>query len=421
MSSAYVIHADFYQTDREGRALEMPSSYLLVRDGRVVSLTTSRPDVSDATFLDWSGLLVIPGLTDLHVHASQYQFRGLWMDEELLEWLNAHTFPEEAKYKEISYASQAYRIFTDDLLHSATTRAAIFATIHEDSTLLLARYLEEAGIAAYVGKVNMDRNSVPELTEDSEASVMSTLSFIEKMKDFKNVKPIITPRFIPSCSDWLLDELARIAKERGLPVQSHLSENQSEGEWVHSLCPESVSYADAYRRHGLWGGVPTIMAHCVYSMEAEPGLMRNEDIFVAHCPDSNTNLSSGIAPARWFLENGVNMGLGSDVAGGTTLSILRAITDAVKVSKLRWRLVDQRFRPLSFREAFHIASRGGGAFFGGVGGFDGGMEADLVALDDSVRKTAIKDLSLEERLERHAYLAPEEPVTHKMVKGRLLF
>lgn len=372
---------------------------------------------------DYSGKLIVPGLTDLHIHAPQYVFRGMKMDLELLEWLNTSAFPEEAKYQDTEYARRAYRIFVDDLRKSGTTRCCMFATLHLPATKVLMELLEESGQISYVGKVNMDRNSPDYLCEESaEASAEATVQWLaETGKAFSRTKPILTPRFIPSCSDELMERLAAIQKEYNLPVQSHLSENHGEISWVQELVPESRFYGDAYDRVGLFGGnVPTIMAHCVHSGEEETELMKKRGVYIAHCPQSNTNLMSGIAPVRTYLEKEIPMGLGSDVAGGAVLSIFRAMADAIQVSKLRAVLVDHNLKPLTMAEAFFLGTKGGGSFFGKVGSFDAGYECDALVLDEG-KIPYPQELTIEERLERFIYLSGNDDILHKFVKGRRLF
>lgn len=218
-----------------------------------------------------------------------------------------------------------------------------------------------------------------------------------------------------------MEMLHVIQHEYHLPVQSHLSENQGEIAWVRELCPNAKHYGDAYHHFGLFGGpgCPTIMAHCVYSEGDELELMKQQ-VFVAHCPASNTNLSSGIAPVRRFLQQGVPVGLGSDVAGGTHTSIFRAMADAIQVSKLRWRLVDDSLAPLTAAEAFYLGTAGGGAFFGKVGSFLPGYEFDALVINDS-RYTPSGTLSIMERLERSIYLADERDFQYKFVQGRQIF
>ena len=162
------------------------------------------------------------------------------------------------------------------------------------------------------------------------------------------------------------------------------------------------------------------MAHCVYSSDAELSLMKTRGVFIAHCPQSNTNLSSGIAPIRHYLEEELHIGLGTDIAGGHSLSMLRAIADAIQVSKLRWRLVDDSQKPLSLEEAFYMATMGGGAFFGKVGTFAEDYEFDALILDDS-RLRHPQPLNSRERLERLIYLADDSCIAGKYVSGNKIF
>lgn len=420
--SNYVIRGDFIHTPTKDGFVENKDSYLVVEKGIIKGLFNELPEEYKTFILhDYTNKLIIPGFTDLHVHASQYQFRGLWMDEELLTWLNNHTFPEESKYIDEEYADKAYQIFVDDLKNSATVRSCIFATIHKDATKALMKKIDDSGQVAYVGKINMDRNSPDILRETKDESIKSTLEWLEETENaFTNVKPIITPRFIPSCCDDLLEDLGKIVKEHNLPVQSHLDESLSEIEWIKELCPGTKHYADCYDRFGLFGNTPTIMAHCVWPNDEEIALMKKNNVFVAHCPDSNLNLTSGIAPVKKFLDEGIKVGLGSDIAGGASLSLFKVITEAIQCSKMRVKLLQDE-KALSFSEAFYIASKGGGEFFGKVGSFEEGFSADLVVLDDSVERTTLtSELSLKERLERYTYLDGGKSIVAKWIKGKNL-
>lgn len=415
---SFALHADFVHAPTPERVEEAASSWLVVVDGKVAGLFSELPRIySGLGRIEMPGRLAAPGFTDLHVHAPQHQFRGLNMDLELIEWLERHTFPEEARYSDLDYAEKAYSIFVSELLRGATTRACVFATVHPEATKLLCRMLEESGLYAYVGKVNMDRNCPDGLREDTGRSVGETLEFISSFNSDSRVKPIITPRFIPSCSDELCGALGEMAEETKVPVQSHMSENRSEIEWVGELCPDASTYGQAYLNRGLIGKSTSIMAHCVWPGD-DMDLLADEDVYVAHCPDSNANLSSGVAPVVEMMERGVKVGIGTDVAGGASLSMPGAVAMAVKASKLR--TVWEGGRALLFSEAFHLATRGGGAFFGDAGSFEPGMDADIVVLDESGIPTALEGLSPSERLERYCYLAPEAPVLAKWAGGRRL-
>jgi guanine deaminase len=377
--------------------------------------------------VDYGDALIFPGMVDLHVHAPQYAFRGTSMDLELMDWLNSYTFPEEEKYEDLSYAERAYALFVQAMKKGATTRACIFATRHRYATELLMKFMEESGLVSYVGKVNMDREASENLTEESaDISAYTTFGWLNAVKDkFEYTKPILTPRFIPCCTDKMMEELREIQMAYGIPVQSHLSESKGEIDFVKFLRPENPFYGDSYNEYDLFGknddigtDVKTVMAHCVWSTDEEVELMRKNGVFVAHCPASNMNLTSGIAPIRKYLDLGLHIGLGSDVAGGHSDSIFRAITDAIQASKMYFRLVKESDKPLVFSEAFYLATKGGGEFFGKVGSFEEGYEFDAVVMDDNVLAHP-QTLNLAERMERAVYLGLDEKnITAKYVAGR---
>ena len=397
-------------------------SYLLCTDGICGGIFSEVPaQYAGYPVEDTGGCLIIPGLVDMHIHAPQFPYRGLGMDCELLEWLYKYAYPEESKYADLSYADKAYRIFAETLAATATTRAVVFATVHREATLRLMDIMEKTGMVSCIGKVNMDRDAPDGLREtDADSAAADTLAFVTQAQErgYRNTYPIITPRFIPSCTDELLQKISEIRKRFDLPVQSHLSENPDEVEMVRRLVPEAAFYGDAYDRVGLFGGDSrTVMAHCIYSSEEEIALMKHNGVWVAHCPDCNMNVSSGIAPIRKYLESGLRVGLGTDVAGGHTESMFRAVTAAIQVSKLYWRLLDRDSAPLSFPESFYLATKGGGAFFGQVGSFEEGYEFDAVVLDDSVLPHP-QPLTVQERLERAFYLGLDRNgIRNKYVRG----
>ena len=398
-----------------------PNSYLICSQRKCAGIFPVLPEkYRGIPCTDYKDDLIIPGLTDLHVHAPQYTFRASGMDLELLDWLNTYAFPQEARYENLEFARSAYSIFAEDMKKSPNTRACIFGTLHVPATELLMELMDKTGLKTMIGKVNMDRNGSPILQETSaEASAQATVAWIEDtLNRFENTMPILTPRFTPACTDQLMAKLSQIQKKYHLPMQSHLSENFGEIEWVKELCPGTHFYGEAYHQFQLFGGdCPTIMAHCVHSSEEELALMKKQGVYVAHCPQSNTNLSSGIAPARHYLEAGLHVGLGSDIAGGTSLSILRAMADAIQVSKLYWRLVDSSAKPLTLEEAFYLGTEGGGSFFGKVGSFREGYEFDAVILNSSTIPTPLS-LSPKDRLERLVYLSDDRNITGKYVSGR---
>lgn len=394
MNNSFVLKGNICQTITSKELDLHENAFAVCVDGVSKGVFDILPEeYTDLPLWDHGDALIFPGMVDLHVHAPQYAFRGMCMDLELMDWLNRYTFPEEEKYEDLEYAKKAYGLFVDALKNSATTRACIFATCHRPATELLMKLMEESGLVSFVGKVNMDREASQALTEASaDISAYTTFGWINAVKDkFRNTMPILTPRFIPCCTNQLMEELRQIQMAYGISVQSHLSESKGELEFVKFLRPEDAFYGASYNDYDLFGknddidtNFKTVMAHCVWSTDEEVELMRKNGVFVAHCPASNMNLTSGIAPIRRYLDQGLNIGLGSDIAGGHSDSIFRAITDAIQVSKMYFRMVDESVKPLVFPEAFYLATKGGGAFFGKVGSFEEGYEFDVVVLDDSV-------------------------------------
>ena len=393
-------------------------AYLHVKDGKCIDTYKNvSAELSSLEIKDYRGNLILPGMVDLHLHAPQYAYRGTKMDLPLLDWLNINTFPEEAKYENVDYAKAAYENFVEDLKESPTTRAVIFATLHKDATLCLMDLLEKTGLNTMVGKVNMDRNSPDYLTEHSaDESLKNTVNWLEGIpQDYQHCHPILTPRFTPTCSDTLMEGLGKLMRERNLPLQSHLSENKAEIEWVKELCPDAKNYGDSYDRYGLLNH--TVMAHCVHTEEEELELLMQRGTFICHCPQSNTNLQSGVSPVKHFLKRGAKLGLGTDVAGGANLSMFRAMTDAIQASKLRNCLLDEKDSALNLEEAFYMATLSGGQFFGKVGSFLPGYDADILVFER--KRKGVRKETLLERLEMLLYTEKELfDLKAKFVQGR---
>ena len=417
---SFILKGDICYSLLSGELKAAEDSHLVCIEGKSAGVYETLPEsYRGLPLIDCRGQLIMPGLIDLHVHAPQFSYQALGMDLELIDWLNTYTFPAEARFADLEHARAVYAAFVRDMQRGPNTRALIFATRHVPATLLLMDLLEESGLVSMVGKVNMDRNAPLALREtDAAASLADTRFWLSKVAGkYRRVSPILTPRFIPACSDELMAGLGALQRETGLPVQSHLSETLQETAWAEDLRPDALSYGHAYWQNGLFGGeAPTVMAHCVWPSEAEFALIKEQNIWVAHCPQSNTNLASGIAPIRRFLDAGIPVGLASDMAGGAHGSIFRAMTDAIAVSKLYWRLVDQEAAALSLEEAFYLGTLGGGRFFGQVGSFLEGYELDALVIDDGAF-FGTATYAIPERLARVIYLSDDRHIRRKFVRG----
>ncbi|MCQ2345555.1 MAG: amidohydrolase family protein [Paludibacteraceae bacterium] len=413
-----IYRANIICTPTPERFKILEHGYVVVNDdGRIQGVYESLPDSFVSTpVTDFGDCLLIPAFCDMHVHAPQYRNLGLALDEELLPWLQKYTFPEEMKFSDIRYAERIYRRFVHELWMQGTMRSAVFATIHPQATDLLAALFEEAGMSAYVGLVAMNRNCPDQLTNTAEDACTYYQDAFQRQTDL--VKPILTPRFIPACTPDMLSRIGQLAASSGMPVQSHLSENLSEVEWVQSLEVEASCYGDAYNRYGLFGQTPTLMAHCCYTDGEELRLLRDNGVFVVHCPTSNSNLASGMAPIRHFLNEGVKVALGTDVSAGHYLSMLRVIQYAIQISKLHYAQSRGKVKYLSLSEAFYLATKSGGAFFGKVGSFEPGYMFDALVVDDSYLN--YDNYSLEHRIERYIYLGDDRDIRHRFCNGKEL-
>ena len=423
MKNVYKAHILFTKEKDHFEVLE--NGYVLVEDGIVkgVSSNLRELDYEGAKVTDFGNKLLIPAMNDMHVHAPQVHNQGVAMDLELLPWLQNYTFPEESKYADVAYAERMYRRFIHTQWLFGTMRSVVFATVHTDSTRKLMHLYQEAGMGAMVGKVAMNRNCPDALCEDVDAYLTGTEQLIQEFGDTEVrgcggaslVRPIITPRFVPSCTPELLKACGELAGKYQLPVQSHLSENVSEIAWVAELEPESENYGDAYNRYGLFGQTPTIMAHCVWTHGKELELMKRNGVMVAHCPTSNFNIASGMAPIRTFLDEGVPIGLGSDISGGHDLNMFRMLVYAIQVSKMQYQQ-DHSKAFLTLPEIFWIATKSAGSFFGKVGSFEPGYEFDALVIDDGVLHP--DEYSLLHRLERFIYVGDDRQIVHRFCRGQ---
>ena len=423
MKNVYKAHLLFTKEKDHFEILE--NGYIAVEDGIITAVSTNLADMNcpSVAVTDFGDKLLIPAMIDMHVHAPQIHNQGVAMDLELLPWLQNYTFPEESKYTDVEYAERMYRRFLHTQWLFGTMRSVVFSTIHTESTRKLMQLYQETGMGAFVGKVAMNRNCPATLSEDVDAYIEGCEQLITEFSDGTQqpsnlpplVRPIITPRFVPSCTPELLKACGQLAHKYQLPVQSHLSENISEIEWVAALEPDSDSYGDAYNRYGLFGQTPTVMAHCVWTAGKELELMKRNDVMVAHCPTSNFNLASGLAPVRTLLDNGIRIGLGSDISGGHDLNMFRMLSYAIQVSKIHYQQ-DHSKTFLSLPEIFWIATKSAGSFFGKVGSFEPGYEFDALVIDDSVLYPA--EYSLQHRLERFIYVGDDRQIVHRYCRGK---
>lgn len=344
---------------------------------------------------------------DTHIHAPQYPNSGIFGSSTLLDWLQTYTFPLEASFGDkVSpdnaphEAHRTYNRVVSRTLSYGTTCAAYYATIHVPATNLLASICHAKGQRALIGRVCMDNpETCPDYYRDesAEASITSTKASIAHIHNLDPsgtlIKPIITPRFAPACTDHALSQLGALAASTSPPthIQSHISENTSEIALVSTMFPSCNSYAHIYDKANLLTR-RTILAHAVHLSAHERSLLRSRGSGISHCPSSNSAIGSGLCPVRELLDDGLSIGLGTDVSGGYSPSLLEAVRHACLISRLVGfaKTYEASGREkLSVEEALYLATRGGARVLDmedEIGGFEKGMywDAQMIELGASV-------------------------------------
>jgi guanine deaminase len=382
--------------------------------------------------------VLLPGLVDLHVHAPQWPQLGLALDRPLEEWLQACTFPLESRYADTHYARQVYESLVDTLLANGTTTALYFGTIHLAATQALADICLSRSQRALIGRVAMDDpDQCPAYYRDPSAAVAAaeTRAFIGYVRSMPGnesglILPVITPRFIPSCTDELLRSLGRLARETGCHVQTHCSES----DWAHAfvLARYGITDTAALDRLGLLSR-RTVLAHGNFIDGPDVATILAAGAGIAHCPLSNVYFSDAVFPVRRMLEHGVHVGLGTDISGGASPSLLENARHAVIASRSLESGVDPRLSRGERRSpdsridaatAFWLATAGGGVALDlRIGVFREGYQFDAVVLDGDAPDSNLRlepGAAPEELVQKIVYHATRADIKEVWVANRLV-
>ncbi|NKB77792.1 MAG: guanine deaminase [Gammaproteobacteria bacterium] len=325
--------------------------------------------------------LIMPGFVDAHVHYPQCEVIGAY-DTQLLDWLETHTFPAELKFSDQQYGEEIAAFFIDQLLSNGTTTALVFGTVHPESVDAFFTVAERRKLRMICGKVMMDRHAPKALCDTPASSYQQSRDLIRRWHGRSRLSYAVTPRFAPTSSPEQLDMAGRLMREfPDVYLQTHLSENLKECEWVSTLFPEQKDYLDVYDHHGLLGR-RSVFAHGIHLSDDEWQRLHQTDSSIAFCPTSNLFIGSGLFRLDKADEYHVSVGLGTDVGGGDSFSILRTINEAYKVQQLQG-------DNLSPFRALYLATLGGAKSLNlesVIGNFESGKEADFVVLDYQATK-----------------------------------
>ena len=393
---------------------------LVVRDGAVAALGPWAELVEtlapDEKIVDYTGKLILPGFVDTHTHYAQTDVVAS-DGEQLLDWLERHTYPAERRFEEPAHASAVARFFVDELLRNGTTTAMVYATVHPHSADAIFAAAEARKLRLLAGKVMMDRNCPAYLRDTAQSSYDDSKALIERWHGRGRLGYVVTPRFALSSSEEQLRLAGRLLDEHpGVFLQSHLAENRAEVAWIAELFPESRSYLDVYDRYGLLRE-RAVYGHCIWLDDTDRRRMGETGAAMSFCPTSNLFLGSGLFDVEAALRHGVRVGIGTDIGGGTSFSMLRTLDEAYKVSQLAGR----RLAPL---RAFYLATLGGAhalCLDDRIGSLAPGREADFVVLDPAATPLLARRMqsvrSLEEKLAVLMVLGDDRAVAATHILG----
>lgn len=372
------------------------------------------------------GTMLLPGLVDTHVHLPQYEAAAIGTGE-LLDWLNTYIFPLEARFADDSYARDRSVRFFRDALSLGTTTMSVYCSSQANAAERAFEVAFEVGIRVCMGKTMMDVGAPENILFSPEQNIDDSLRVAKAWhgKDGGRLQYTLTPRFAGSCSRDLLRLTGDVARTDGFRIQTHLSENPAELRYIAELFPEHGSYTEVYHAYGILTN-RTVMAHSIYLSPQERSLLRQFDCALSHCPCSNRFLQSGVMALRNNLREGFKIGLGTDVAGGFSLSMLNEAKEAAESSKT-WNILHrgQEVQAVSAEETLWLATLGGAEALGleaHIGNFAEGKEADFIAVaENDVFPQESRFDEPSERIARVVYGAGRHTVQATFVRGKQVF
>ena len=353
---------------------------LVVKDGIIQALGNAEEQIAllDSTIEveHHPDALIVPGFVDTHIHYPQSDMIASY-GEQLLDWLNNYTFPEESKFADKQYASDVAERFIAELLRNGTTTALVFGTVHKQSVDAFFEAALPLNLRMICGKVMMDRHAPDYLTDTPETAYEDSKELIERWHNHGRLHYAVTPRFAPTSTSEQLSAAGKLLSEYDdLYMHTHLSENRQECSWVQELFPDSKNYLDVYDQHQLLSE-RSVFAHGIHLCDQEYNRLSETGSAIAFCPTSNLFLGSGLFNLEKAELHKVNVGMGTDVGGGTSFSMFSTLNEAYKVIQMQGQNLD----PI---KSFYLATLGGAKALrldDKVGNLAVGSEADFVILD----------------------------------------
>ncbi len=352
---------------------------VLIEDGRIAALGQAS-DLSDAhpeaNIKDYGDQLIMAGFVDSHVHYPQTAMIASW-GKRLIDWLNSYTFPEEMKFDDPAYAAEITNRYLDLTAAHGTTTMCSFCTIHPESVDAFFTAAQARGQRVVAGKTCMDRNAPEGLRDTAQTGYDQSKALLEKWHGVDRISYAITPRFSPTSTPEQLEAMGALwAEHPDCLMQTHLSEQTDEIEWVRSLFPDARDYLDTYEQFGLLGG-NGLYGHAIHLEDRERDRLREVDAALIHCPTSNTFIGSGLFDMNGLIHSGHRVGLATDTGGGSSFSMLRTMAAAYEIGQLR----GQPLHPSQLLWLGTVGSARTLRMDDRIGNIAVGMEADLAVLN----------------------------------------
>lgn len=397
---------------------------LVVENGKIIDVGEHMETIAkhngDMKMINYQDKIITAGFVDTHIHYPQTGMIASY-GEQLLDWLENYTFPEEERFKDPEYAAKVAKIFLDELASNGTTTALVFGTVHKQSVDVFFQEAKRRDLRMICGKVLMDRNAPEYLTDTPESGYKDSKDLIEKWHGNGRLSYAVTPRFAPTSSPEQLATVGQLLKEYpSVYMHTHLSENKQEIEWVKSLFPEREGYLDVYDHYGLLHQ-RSVFAHGVHLSDCECQRLSDTGSAIAFCPTSNLFLGSGLFDLTHLEEYGVRVGMGTDVGAGTSFSLMQTMSEAYKVMQLQ----QQKLHPV---KSLYQATLGGAKALyldDKIGSLEVGKEADFVVLEPNattLMKFRMQQAkTLEEKLFVLMSLGDDRTVHATYINGNLAY
>ncbi len=395
---------------------------LVVENGYITNLGPTQDLIAglpeELAITDRRGHLIVPGFIDCHTHFVQTDIVASW-GKRLLDWLENYTYPAEREFSDPALGSETARFFLDELLRNGTTTALVMGSVHKASADAFFTAAQSRNMRVIAGKVMMDRNCPDYLQDTPHTSFEDSQALIENWHGNGRLQYAISPRFAPTSSPQQLHLAAQLGKEYpDTYIHTHLAENQEELDWVKSLYPDFRSYLDVYDKHELLRK-RTLMAHGIWLDDEDYRRLAATDTALVHCPTCNLFMGSGTFDLVRSEKAGVQVGLGTDIGGGTTFSMLGVLNETYKVAQLTG-------SSLTAEKAFFLATLGAARTLdldASIGNFELGKEADYLVLDfeptELLSRRMARSKTIQEKLFLLMMLGDDRIVLETYVMGQL--